>query len=203
MTTAVDERREQFKQDVAALGLGTTSNGSGGKGRIAGMVLMIIGVAAAFVVYIASLTLSDLRDIASYQLLSMGFIALTLVGAAVYVASVVAKVLRLWLVRQLLEGNAQTERIVEAMSLERSVIVAAGSAAAELAEHGGERPAAEIEQAQGVGERGHEHLPPAHRRAERADHREDRAAEVEEQLRGAGQPDPGRRLLHGLETSWK
>ncbi|MGI9210439.1 MAG: hypothetical protein ACR2I3_21010 [Rhodococcus sp. (in: high G+C Gram-positive bacteria)] len=119
MTTAVDERREQFKQDVAALGLGTTSNGSGGKGRIAGMVLMIIGVAAAFVVYIASLTLSDLRDIASYQLLSMGFIALTLAGAAVYVASVVAKVLRLWLVRQLLEGNAQTERIVEAMSRDK------------------------------------------------------------------------------------
>ncbi len=119
MTTAVDERREQFKQDVAALGLGSTSTGSGGKGRIAGMVLMIIGVAAAFVVYIASLTLSDLRDIASYQLLSMGFIALTLVGAAVYVASVVAKVLRLWLVRQLLEGNAQTERIVEAMSRDK------------------------------------------------------------------------------------
>ena len=119
MTTAVDERREQFKQDVAALGLGSPSTGSGGKGRIAGMVLMIIGVAAAFVVYIASLTLSDLRDIASYQLLSMGFIALTLAGAAVYVASVVAKVLRLWLVRQLLEGNAQTERIVEAMSRDK------------------------------------------------------------------------------------
>ncbi|MFD3809887.1 hypothetical protein [Rhodococcus sp. NPDC058639] len=119
MTTAVDERREQFKQDVAALGLGTTGSGSGGRGRIAGMVLMIIGVAAVFVVYIASLTLSDLRDIASYQLLSMGFIAVTLVGAAVYVASVVAKVLRLWLVRQLLEGNAQTERIVEALSRDK------------------------------------------------------------------------------------
>lgn len=116
MTTAVDERREQFKQDVAALGLDTARTGSGGKGRIVGMVLMIVGAAAAFVVYIASLTLSDLRDIVSYQLLSMGFIAVTLIGAAVYIASVVARVLSLWLVRQLLEGNAQTERIAEALS---------------------------------------------------------------------------------------
>lgn len=116
MTTAVDERREQFKQDVAALGLGTATGGSGGIGRIVGLVLMVVGAAAAFVVYIASLGLSDLRDLLSYQLLSMGFVALTLIGAAVYIASVVAKVLRLWLVRQLLEGNAQTERIVEALS---------------------------------------------------------------------------------------
>ncbi|MEV1133802.1 hypothetical protein [Rhodococcus coprophilus] len=119
MTTAVDERREQFKQDVAALGLGTAESGSGGKSRIVGMVLMIVGAVAAFVVYIASLTLSDLRDLVSYQLLSTAFVAVTLVGAAVYIASAVSKVLKLWLVRQLLEGNAQTERIVEALSRDK------------------------------------------------------------------------------------
>ncbi|MGV9744248.1 hypothetical protein ACWDTG_04960 [Rhodococcus zopfii] len=116
MTTAVDERREQFKKDVAALGLDTGKPGFQGKGRIAGLTLMILGATAAFVVYVASLTLSDLRDLASYQLLSLGFVAITLIGAAVYIAAVVSRVLSLWLVRQLLEGNAQTERIAEALS---------------------------------------------------------------------------------------
>lgn len=116
MTTVVDERREQFKKDVAELGLDTAKTGSTGKGRIVGLVLMIVGAVAAFVVYVASLTLSDLRDLASYQLLSLGFVAVTLIGAAVYIAAVVSRVLSLWLVRQLLESNAQTERIAEALS---------------------------------------------------------------------------------------
>ncbi|MEE2032354.1 hypothetical protein [Rhodococcus chondri] len=116
MTALVDERREQFKKDVAALGLDSARSRSGGKGRIVGMVLMVVGAAAAFIVYIASLTLSDLRDIASYQLLSVGFLAITIIGAAVYTAAVVARVLSLWLVRQLLESNAQSERIAEALA---------------------------------------------------------------------------------------
>ncbi|WP_068164566.1 hypothetical protein [Rhodococcus phenolicus] len=116
MTTVVDERREQFKKDVAALGLDTGKTGPRGTGRIVGLALMIVGAVAAFVVYIASLTLSDLRDLASYQLLSLGFVAVTLIGAAVYIAAVVSRVLSLWLVRQLLESSAQAERITEALA---------------------------------------------------------------------------------------
>ncbi len=117
MTTVVDERREQFKKDVAALGLDTGKTGPPrGTGRIVGLALMIVGAVAAFVVYIASLTLSDLRDLASYQLLSLGFVAVTLIGAAVYIAAVVSRVLSLWLVRQLLESSAQAERITEALA---------------------------------------------------------------------------------------
>ena len=109
--TLVDERREQFKKDVAALGLDSASAGSGGgKGRIIGLTLMIVGAVAAFVIYIASLTLSDSRDLMSYQLLSIGFIALTLIGGFVYLAAAVTRVLSLWLVRQLLENNAQAEK---------------------------------------------------------------------------------------------
>ena len=116
MTTVVDERREQFKKDVAALGLDTNKPGFSGKGRIVGLTLMIVGAVAAFAVYISSLTLSDLRDIASYQLLSLGFVAITLIGAAVYIAAVVSRVLSLWLVRQLLESNAQSDKIAEALA---------------------------------------------------------------------------------------
>ena len=116
MTAVVEERREQFKKDVAALGLDTAKTGSTGKGRIVGLALMIVGAAATFGVYIASLTLSDLRDLASYQLLGLGFVAITLVGAAVYIAAVVSRVLSLWLVRQLLESSAQADRITEALT---------------------------------------------------------------------------------------
>ncbi|NLV79013.1 MAG: hypothetical protein GXY65_06635 [Rhodococcus sp.] len=115
MTALVDERREQFKKNIAELGIDAARPASGGKGRIVGLVLMIVGVVAAFVVYVASLTLSDLRDIASYQLLSIGFVTLTLVGVAVFIASTVSRVLSLWLVRQLLESDAQATRIAEAL----------------------------------------------------------------------------------------
>ncbi|WP_241383977.1 hypothetical protein [Rhodococcus sp. CH91] len=115
MTALVDERREQFKKDVAALGFDTPRSDSGGKARIAGLVLMVIGAVAVFVVYIGSLTLSDTRDLLSYQLLALGFVAITLIGAAVYLAAAVTRVLRLWLVRQLLESSAQADRIEQAL----------------------------------------------------------------------------------------
>lgn len=55
---------------------------------------MIVGTVAAFVAYIASLTLADLRDLASYRLLSLGFGSLTLIGVAVYITSTVSRVLK-------------------------------------------------------------------------------------------------------------
>ena len=116
MTALVDERREQFKKDVAALGLDAPRSGSGGKARIVGLILMVVGAVAVFVVYIASLTLSDTRDLLSYQLLASGFVATTLIGAAVYLAAAVTRVLSLWLVRQLLESSTQTERIAQALA---------------------------------------------------------------------------------------
>ncbi|MFX1758486.1 Uncharacterised protein [Rhodococcus gordoniae] len=115
MTALVDERREQFKKDVAALGLDASRSGSGGKARIVGLILMVVGAVAVFVVYIASLTLSDARDLLSYQLLALGFVALTVAGAAVYLAAAVTRVLSLWLVRQLLESSAQADRIEQAL----------------------------------------------------------------------------------------
>ncbi len=81
---------------------------------------MIVGAVAAFVIYIASLTLSDTRDLLSYQLLSLAFVAVTLIGVAVYLAAAVTRVLGLWLVRQLLESNAQAEKVAEALASTKS-----------------------------------------------------------------------------------
>ncbi|RVW10337.1 hypothetical protein [Prescottella agglutinans] len=116
MTTLADERRAQFKTDVAELKLKTGQSRGDGAARIAGLILMIVGAVAAFVVYISSLTLNDLRDITSYQILATAFLAVTVIGAALYLAGAVAKVLRLWLLRQLHEGQAQADQIAAALS---------------------------------------------------------------------------------------
>ena len=116
MTTLAEDRREEFKKNIAELKLDKKQAGGDAATRIAGLVLMVVGVVGAFVVYISSLTLSDLRDLVSYQILTVVFLALTVVGAALFLAASVAKVLRLWLVRQLLEGQAQTDQISQALS---------------------------------------------------------------------------------------
>ena len=92
MTTLAEDRREEFKKNIAELKLDKKQAGGDAATRIAGLVLMVVGVVGAFVVYISSLTLSDLRDLVSYQILSVVFLALTVVGAALFLAASVAKV---------------------------------------------------------------------------------------------------------------
>ena len=53
MTTLADERRAQFKSDVDDLKLKTGQSRGDGAARIAGIALMVVGVVAAFVVYIS------------------------------------------------------------------------------------------------------------------------------------------------------
>ncbi|CRK52608.1 conserved hypothetical protein [Rhodococcus sp. RD6.2] len=116
MTALAEDRRDQFKKDVSELKLKTEGTGGGdGKARIAGLVLMVVGAVAAFGVYLSSLTQDDLRNIASYQILATALLAVTVIGAALYLAGAVSRVLRLWLLRQLYEGREQADRIAEAV----------------------------------------------------------------------------------------
>lgn len=115
MTALAQDRREQFKKDVSELKLKSGGSGGDGATRVVGLALMVVGAVAAFIVYLSSLTQSDLRNIASYQILATAFLAVTVIGAALYLAGAVAKVLRLWLLRQLYEAQAQTDQIAEAL----------------------------------------------------------------------------------------
>ncbi|MDV6268063.1 MULTISPECIES: hypothetical protein [Rhodococcus] len=114
--TTVEDRRDEFKKNITDLKLDKGQSGGDAKTLFGGLILMIVGVVGAFVLYISSLTESDLRNIASYQILAIAFLALTVIGAAMFIAASVAKVLRLWLVRQLLEGQAQTDQIAQALN---------------------------------------------------------------------------------------
>lgn len=110
-----EERREQFKADVAALKTKSRGMPHDGVWRIVGALVMVGSVVAAFLVYEASRSTSDYRDIASQQILAIALLVLAVLGAAVYLASALAGVLRLWLLRQLYQGQQQADQLAEAV----------------------------------------------------------------------------------------
>jgi len=110
-----EERRNQFTSEVARLKLKTDQSRGGGPVRLAGLLMMTVGVVGAFVAYNSSLSQSDLRDLGSLQILATAFVAIVVTGAAFYLAGAVARVLRLWLLRQLVEGQAHIDQLVGAI----------------------------------------------------------------------------------------
>ncbi|MCC5580319.1 MULTISPECIES: hypothetical protein [Microtetraspora] len=110
-----EERREKFTSDVADMKLKTDGSRGDAWTRVLGVLLMIAGVVGGFISYVNSLAQDDLRNVGSFQVLATAFAALTVMGAALYLAAAVARVLRLWLLRQLLEGQAHTDQIAAAI----------------------------------------------------------------------------------------
>ncbi|NKZ02977.1 hypothetical protein [Actinomadura latina] len=110
-----EERRQQFKDDVAKQKLKTDQSRFDGALRIVGLVAMVAGVVGVFAAYNVSLAKDDMRDVGSLQTLAVGFLALTVLGAALYLAAAVTRVLRLWLLRQLVEQQAQADQIAAAL----------------------------------------------------------------------------------------
>lgn len=104
-------RREEFEQAVA----GHRLKGAGSSGDkpmlVIGAVLMAGGVVGALVQYNVTLSQDDPRDIASTQVLAITMLVLAVVGAALFVAGSLGRVLRLWLLRQLLENRARDEQL--------------------------------------------------------------------------------------------
>lgn len=110
-----EERRQRFKDDVGRQRLRTDGSRFDGAARITGILAMIVGIAGTFVAYNVSLTKDDLRDVGSLQTLAVGFLAVTVLGAALYLAAAVTRVLRLWLLRQLLEQQQRSDQLTEAL----------------------------------------------------------------------------------------
>ncbi|QFG24522.1 hypothetical protein [Actinomadura sp. WMMB 499] len=110
-----EERREQFKKDVAGERLKTDQSRHDGVLRIIGALLMVTGVVGAFVCYNISLAQDDIRNVGSLHIMATGFVGVTVLGGALYVAAALARVLRLWLLRQLVESQAQADRLTAAL----------------------------------------------------------------------------------------
>lgn len=116
MSTPIDEKRlEQFRSDVADLKVKGGATRGPGTWRVIGGLLMVVGIVVTFVVYLSSLSQSDPRNIQSAIILALVFVGITVLGAALYIAASIASSLRLWLLRQLYEGQAHADQITEAL----------------------------------------------------------------------------------------
>ncbi len=116
MSSPVDEKRlEQFRADVADLKIKAGPSRGPMIWRIIGGILMLVGFIVAIVAYVSSLSQSDPRNIQSSIILALAFVAVTVIGAALYIAASIAATLRLWLLRQLYEGQVHTDQIAAAL----------------------------------------------------------------------------------------
>ena len=110
-----EDKMDRFKADVADLKLKTGGQRRDGALQIVGVVLMVLGVVAAVLLYEASLHQSDARNIASEEVLAMGAIGVTVIGAALFVVAALSRFLRLWLLRQMYEGQAHLDQVLDAV----------------------------------------------------------------------------------------
>jgi len=110
-----EERRELFKSDVANMKLKTGTARRDGLLQGLGALLMVVGVVVGLLMYEASLHQSDSRQIGSEQILAVTSAAVTVVGAALFVTGYLARFLRLWLLRQLYEGQSHIDQVVAAL----------------------------------------------------------------------------------------
>jgi hypothetical protein len=110
----MNDRIERLKGDAAELKVGRSA-GRDGLYQTAGAVAMGAGVLLAFLAYQMSLGQDDSRDIQSLQILAVAMLALSVVGAAVFLRYSLARFLRFWLLRQLYEGQAHIDQVVAAL----------------------------------------------------------------------------------------
>jgi uncharacterized membrane protein YeaQ/YmgE (transglycosylase-associated protein family) len=113
--TGASDRSAAFAAAVSESKLSAPNATADKLGRTLGIAFMVLGVVGAFVAYNSTRSLDDQRDILSYQILAIVFLAFTVVGAAIYLAGSIAKVLRLWLLRQLVESQDRMDQLTEAL----------------------------------------------------------------------------------------
>jgi hypothetical protein len=116
---AMNDRIEQFKQDIEDMRLKTQSSGSEQLLLGIGVALMVVGIIIGFAAFISSTGQGDPRDQNELIILSLAGVCLTVTGAAMFLRYSVAKFLRFWLLRQLYEGQAHIDQVVDAIRAPR------------------------------------------------------------------------------------
>ena len=107
------ERVEQFKRDIAEM---QVRDPAAGRDRLAlrgGFALMIIGVIVAIVAYAQSHNTPNPLEQRDAIIIALIGVAVTVLGAALFVRGSLASFFRFWLARLIYEQKAQTDRIVE------------------------------------------------------------------------------------------
>jgi hypothetical protein len=107
------DRIEQFKADIAELRITDPSSSRDLLGTRVGLAAMAAGVVLPVVAYVMSHGTTNALTQRDAIILALLGVALAMVGTALYLKGALASFLRFWLVRDLHERRAQTDRIVD------------------------------------------------------------------------------------------
>ncbi len=110
-----DDKIEEFRAAVADLKLRSGRQRSDLIKEIVGAVLMVGGFVAGLIIYESSLSQGSALNLASEQILALTMLGLVVIGAALFVSGTMARFLRVWMLRQLYEGQAQVDHLVESI----------------------------------------------------------------------------------------
>jgi hypothetical protein len=106
------DRVEQFKAEIAEMHLKDPAAGRDAQLLKGGAVLMVAGVVITIVAYFMSHGTSSPLSQNDAQTVGMIGIAVSVVGAAVFLRYSLAQFLRFWLARLIYEQQAQTDRVL-------------------------------------------------------------------------------------------
>ena len=113
---ATNERVEKFKAEAAQLNLKAGNANQDAKLQSLGTLLMVAGVVIAFVAYAGATGATAVGDVVEYVSLGVAGLTLAVMGSAVFLRYGLAKFLRLWLLRQMYEGQSHIDQVVEAVT---------------------------------------------------------------------------------------
>ncbi|WP_220451166.1 hypothetical protein [Nocardioides dongkuii] len=115
VTSRPGSRSETFTDAVSEKKLKSGRASRDSTVRGIGLAAMIIGVVGAFLAYQLSLGYDDSREIGSAQILAVAFTALTVLGAGLYITGALSQLMRLWLLRQVVESQERHDEMVAAL----------------------------------------------------------------------------------------
>ncbi|MDA8046135.1 MAG: hypothetical protein M0Z30_13000 [Actinomycetota bacterium] len=112
---AVDDRLREFRAAVEELKLRSGQTRGDTVRQAIGGLLMLGGFVAGLIVYEQSLSQSSALNLQSQQIFAIGMVGVVAIGAALFVSASISRFLRFWMLRHLYEGQANIDRLVEAI----------------------------------------------------------------------------------------
>ena len=109
-----DGRLEQFKSDIADMRIKDPVASRDALLVRAGAALMVLGVVITIVSYFLSHSTFSVANHADDTMIALIGVAVTVLGAAVFLRYSLASFLRFWLARLIYEQQAQTDRLLAA-----------------------------------------------------------------------------------------
>lgn len=114
------DRIEQFKADVNDMKFKTGNVGREKVMGTIGILLMIAGIIGGIVCYVGAKNAGGTADIAATKIqeqivFAIWFLILTVIGAAMFLRFAISNLIRMWLLRQMYEGQANTDRLIDAL----------------------------------------------------------------------------------------